>query len=237
MDLSLFAFGPTGWGDELVWGFVITLSLAITSYAFGTLIGLCAALAELSSNRFVGVVFALYAAIFRSVPELLVLFLVYYGGSLILNAAFSSIGLDFTIAISSFGAGVIALSLVHGAYTTEVFKGAFRAVPTGQREAAMALGLPRGVAFWRIILPLALRYAFPGLTNLWMVMIKNTPLVSAIGVADLISQASTAGENTKAFFSFFLAALAVYLLVSALSMIGQEAGQKRLFRHLPVRPK
>lgn len=233
MGWGMLAFGDGGWGDELFAGVLVSIALALTSYIIGTALGLGLALLGLGSRKQLARLAKVYGVVFRSIPELLILFLVYYGAGIVLSAALSLIGADVTLSLSSFWAGVVALSMVHAAYAAEVFVGALRAVPVGLREAAAALGLSDRLGFRKVILPVALRYAFAGLTNLWMVMIKNTPLVSAIGLADLIGQASTAGENTKAYFLFFLVALAVYLLISGLSMVLQDQGQRHLFRHLP----
>ncbi|WP_375573107.1 ABC transporter permease subunit [Ahrensia marina] len=232
MDFSLFAFGATGWGDELATGFLITLAMALTSYAVGTVLGLGLSLVEGRDGRVLPSLASGFGVLFRSVPELLILFLVFYGATLALSGLFGLVGVEATLRVGPFAAGVIALSMVHGAYAAEVFKGAFVAVPPGYLEAAKALGMSPRLAFFKIKLPLALRYAFPGLSNLWMVMIKNTPLVSAIGVSDLIRQASRAGENTREYLAFFLAALAVYLILSGVSLIAQERGQAGLFRHI-----
>lgn len=233
MDWHLLSFGDAGWGDELALGLVITIALAIVSYVIGTLVGLALALLGMGRVRGVRITVEIYGVVFRSLPELLVLFLIYFGTGLALSGLLGLLGFDVTISPGAFAAGVIALSMVHAAYAAEVFLGALRSVPTGMHEAASALGLSRNIAFFKVILPIALRHAYPGLTNLWMVMIKNTPLVSAIGLPDLIGQASTAGENTKAYFLFFLTALAIYLGVSGLSMVMQDKGQRRLFQHMP----
>lgn len=233
LDWSLFAFGATGWGDELASGLVITLTIAVAAYVLGTLAGLLCGLVELYAPRPVAAAFGAYAVLLRSVPELLLLFLVYYATALVINDAFGWLGIATDIAISPFVAGIIALSVVQGAYTSEVVKGAILAVPRGLTEAAAALGMRPSLAFFKVVLPLALRYAFSGLSNLWMVVIKNTPFVSAIGVADFIGQASTAGQNTKHYFVFFISALLVYLVISAVSMVAQTLGERRLFRHMP----
>lgn len=232
MDLSLFAFGDTGWGDELAFGFLVTIAMAVSSYAIGTVFGLGLSLLESRQGRLVPSLASGFGVLFRSVPELLVLFLVFYGATLALSALLGMVGIESSIRIGPFAAGVVALSMVHAAYASEVFKGAMIAVPLGYLEATKALGMSPWLTFRKIKLPLALRYAFPGLTNLWMVMIKNTPLVSAIGVSDLIRQASRAGENTREYLAFFLAALAVYLVLSGVSLFAQEKGQARLFRHV-----
>ncbi len=228
--LDLFAFGP-GWGDELLAGFFVTLQLALSGYAVGTLLGLLAALGELSRFRLLSALLQGYALTLRSVPELLIIFLLYYGGATALNLLFQPLGLG-RVEFSAFLAGLIALSLIQGAYASEVFRGAITAVPHGMSEAAKSLGLSPLAAAWTVTLPLALRYALPGLVNLWVVLIKTTALVSAIGVEDFVRTAATAGQNTKQYFVFFAAVLVAYLALSGLTMLLQARLSRRFYRHL-----
>jgi polar amino acid transport system permease protein len=232
VDWSLLSWGPTGWGDELARGFVLTIGLAVVSYTIGTAAGLALGAMASVRSRAVRAGAEFYGLLFRSLPELLVIFLVFYGLGFGLGRLSAELGIEPPIAIGPFSAGVIALSAVHAAYASEVFRGALSNVPRGVVEAGLSLGLSRRLVALRITLPVMLRYAFPGLANLWMVMIKNTPLVSAIGLADLIKQADTAGANTRAYFLFFFVALGVYLIVSAASMWGQSRAERQLFRHM-----
>lgn len=232
MDLaSLFAYGP-GWGDELLLGAVLTLKLAVLSFILGSLLGLVCALGELYGGRLLSWVLGGYGVLLRSVPELLVIFLFYFGGSLALGGLLSLLGIDGYVEVNAFWAGVAALGLIQGAYTSEIFRGAILAVPRGAVEAARSLGMSRWHVFRLVTLPIAVRYAFPGLCNMWMVVVKNTPFVSAIGLEDLVRAAGTAGENTKQFFTFYLAVLIGYLMLSAATMAVQYAIDRRLFRHL-----
>jgi His/Glu/Gln/Arg/opine family amino acid ABC transporter permease subunit len=232
MDWGLFAYGDTGWGDELLRGLGVTLSLSILSYGIGVTFGTLCGLVELRRGIILPRLFSSYAAIVRSLPELLVIFFIYFALAYLIGQLFALVGLEVQISLSPFTAGVIALSIVMGAYASEVAKGAFRAVPGGMGEAARALGLSRGQAIARIILPLALRHAFPGLANLWMVIIKTTPFVSAIQLEDFIRAAGTAGQNTKHYFVFYGASILVYLLISGVSMLVQFRIEKRLFQHV-----
>jgi polar amino acid transport system permease protein len=141
-------------------------------------------------------------------------------------------GIDRYIEIGAFAAGTIALALIQGVYASEVFRGAILAVPRGAIEAAQTLGLRRLQIVRTIVVPLAMRYAFGGMVNLWMVVIKNTPFVSAIGLEDFIRAAGTAGQNTKKFFVFYFAVLLTYLLLSAVTMMLQSRISRRLFRHV-----
>jgi His/Glu/Gln/Arg/opine family amino acid ABC transporter permease subunit len=229
--LSLL-IGPAGWGHQLLGGLALTLELALLSFAIGSGLGLLAALGELSRMRPLALALEGYAAMLRSVPELLVIFLIYFGGSFAIGGILSLLGKHDYVEVSAFWAGTTALSLIQGAYTSEVFRGAILAVPWGLVEAARSLGMGPIATFRLVTLPIALRYAFPGLCNMWMVVIKNTPFVSAIGLQDLIRTAGTAGDNTKQFFVFYAAVLATYLALSGMTMAVQASLDRRLFRHL-----
>lgn len=229
-EASLFAFGA-GWGDELLRGFGLTIALSVVAYVLGTALGLLAAIGELSPRRMLSGGLQGYGAIVRSLPELLIIFLLYFGGALAVQTLLQAAGIEVRVEISAFWAGAIALAVIQGAYASEVFRGAIIAVPRGLIEAAAALGLKRPLIFLRITLPIAARYAFPGLCNLWMVVIKNTALVSAVGLEDLIGAAGTAGENSKQYFTFYAVVLAAYLSLSGLTMAAQPGLQRRLFRY------
>lgn len=232
MNWTLLAYGPLGWGDELLSGLWLTLALSVLSYLLGVTLGTLCGLVELRQGL-VPRIFSAYAAVMRSLPELLVILFVFFGLAAILNAGLEAVGIPFSVSLSPFAAGVTALSVVIGAYASEVAKGAIRAIPVGMGEGARALGLRRGQALLTIIVPLAARHAFPGLANLWMVVIKTTPFVSAIQLEEFIRAAGTAGQNTKHYFLFYGIAIVGYLVISGLSMWGQHAIQARLFRHMP----
>jgi polar amino acid transport system permease protein len=229
MDWDLLAYGP-GWGDELLRGLLLTLQLAVAAYLLGTALGLLAAIAELKGPRPVARLVAGYAVVMRSLPELLVILFVYFGGSFLLGSLLGLFGDRGFVEIGGFWSGVRALALVQGAYASEVFGGAIRQVPSGMVEAARSLGLRPAHGFVLVVLPLALRYAFAGLANLWMEVVKNTPLVSVVGISDLIREAGVAGQNTKAYFLFYGCVIAAYLAISGVSMIAQAAIERRLWR-------
>jgi His/Glu/Gln/Arg/opine family amino acid ABC transporter permease subunit len=232
MDLELFSFGPTGWGDELAAGLDLTLRLAVTAILMGTSLGLVSALGEISPMPILGRILETLNLVFRSVPELLVIFGIYYGAAIGLEAILAPFGVSGAIELDRFWSGVLALGLIHAAYASEVFRGAFLAIPEGQIDAARAFGMSSVLAFVRIRLPLAMRLAMPGLTNLVMTTLKSTPLVSAIGLQDLIRVAGDAGQNTKHYFQFYMASLVIYLAIAALALIVQSRSEGRLFRHL-----
>src|SRR5262245_39916581 len=232
MDWSLFAIGATGWGDELLRGFGLTVLLGLTAAATGTALGLLAALCELARFRAAAWLVAAGNLVLRSLPELLVIFLMYYGAAFALQALLSPFGVDGLIEVSAFWAAMIALARIHAAYASQGFRGALTPIPAGQVEAAHSLGMTRSKTFLRIKLPIAIRLALPGLANLLLTTLKNTPFVSAIGLQDLIRAAGDAGQNTKYYFQFYMASLVVYLVIAGGALAFQVYYEGRVFRHL-----
>jgi ABC-type arginine transport system permease subunit len=185
----------------------------------------------LSVNLPLRILLEWYGIVIRSVPELLIIFLLYFGGSFALGRFLSLFNIETYIEVSAFWAGALALGLIQAGYTSEVFRGAILAVPPGLIEAAKSLGMGRQT-FRLVTLPLALRYALPGLCNMWMVVIKHTPFVSAIGLEDLIRTAGTAGENTKQFIAFYATVVIAYLAISAATLFIQSVFERRIYRHI-----
>ena len=217
--LGLLQFGPDGWGDELAAGAWLTIRLALTTLPFGIALGFLVALAKDSDNRALLAAGNLFTTIFRGLPELLTLFIVYYGGQVLLQRAFS-LFFDTFIEVNAFLAGVIALGLVLAAYSSEVFLGAFRGIGHGQYEAAHALGLRPFATMRLVIAPQLIRLALPGLANLWLVLLKDTSLVSVIALNDLLRQTNVAVGATKQPFLFYFVACMIYLVMSIISSFG-----------------
>lgn len=216
---ALLQFGPEGWGDELAYGALVTISLALASLPLGVAGGFFVALGRQSQDPLVRASSIIYSNVFRGLPELLTLFLVYYGAqsgiSLASRALFGT-----NLEISPFLAGMVALGLVFASYAGEVFLSAFRAIPKTQYEAARAIGLTQAQMLRLVIFPQLVRLALPGLSNLWLVLIKDTSLVSVISLNDLLRQTSVAVGATKEPFLFYAVACAIYLLFSLISSVG-----------------
>lgn len=217
----MFAFGDQGWGDELAVGAGMTLLIAAASLVFGLLLGLLGAGAKLARSRWLNALGEAYTTLIRGVPELLVIFLVFFGGGFLLQAAAAALGYEGYVEVNAFVAGVFALSLVFGAFATEVFRGAFLAVPAGQVEAARALGMPAFLTFRRILLPQVWRYALPGLGNLWLVLVKDTSLVSVIALDELARKTQIAVGVEKEPFTLYMAAALIYCAITLVSSLGQ----------------
>lgn len=211
--------GDQGWGDEIASGVYVTATLAILTLPVGLLIGFFVALGKQSEDRYARAAANIYTTIFRGLPELLTLFIVYYGLQILVQMILSWIGFDGGIEINAFFAGMIALGVVFSAYCSEVLQSAFQAIPRGQYEAGAALGLRPGKTMGLIITPQLVRIALPGLGNLWMSLLKDTALVSVVGLNDILRQTGVAAKSTKQAFFFFGTACLLFLLLAILSSI------------------
>lgn len=215
--LSLLAWGDTGWGDELVKGACLTLLLALCTLPVGLTAGLAIALAKNSKSLWCVALGNLYTTVFRALPELLTILIIYFGLQMLLNGAAHALGYDGNIEVNGFVAGLIALGLVLAAFSSEVWLGALRAVSKGQHEGAMALGIGRFNAFRLVIFPQLLRVAMPGLGNNWMALLKDTSLVSVIALSDLMHVTNIAVGVTKQPFLFYLICCLLYLAMAIAS--------------------
>jgi len=223
---GLHALSLQGFGPLLLQGTWMTVKLALLSLALSLALGLLGASAKLSRLRVLRVPATLYTTLIRSVPDLVLILLIFYTLQLWLNDLTELLGWDY-FEIDPFTAGVITLGFIYGAYFTENFRGAILSVPAGQLEAATAYGLNRIQRFRLVLFPQLMRFALPGLGNNWLVLLKSTALVSIIGLADLVKAAQNAGKTTNNTLYFLIIAGLVYLLITTLS--------NRLFKHLERR--
>jgi polar amino acid transport system permease protein len=217
---TILACGDTGWGDEIALGLKVTIVVAVATLPVGLVIGFIIALGQQSAEKSVRLAAGIYTTIFRGLPELLTLFIVYYGMQILIQSALSAIGYQGRVEINAFVAGMLALSVVFSAYCAEVLLSAFRAIPKGQYEAGDSLGLHRTGTMRLIVLPQLIRIALPGLGNLWMNLLKDTSYVSIIGLSDILRQTGVAVRVTKDAFFFYTLACILYLLLAVISSIG-----------------
>ncbi len=234
--LALFGFGEHGWGMLLLLGVAVTLAVTAAALVIGAALGALAAWAKLSDNRIARVAGDVYTTVFRGVPELLVIFLFYFGGSSILSSAGHLFGREGFIGIPTFLAGALAVGVISGAYQAEVFRGAYQAVGRGEIEAAHALGMSFALRFRRVIAPQVLRFAIPGLGNVWQLSLKDSALVSVTGLAELMRTAQQAAGSTRDYFGFYIAAAVLYLVLTAASNRLFDRAEARMNRSLRRRP-
>lgn len=202
------------WAGPLLWGALTTLEIALLAYGLGLLLGLAGAVAKLSRKAPLVGLATLYSTLVRSIPELLLIILLYYAGSQFLETLFRGLGFDVIVNISGFVTAVAVLAFVQGAYMTEVFRGAIKAIPKGHVEAADAFGLTPWQRFKRVVLPEMMPNALPGLSNLWLILVKDTALISVVGFEELFFTAQQAAASTRNYFVFYAAAGALYLVMT-----------------------
>jgi arginine/ornithine transport system permease protein len=199
-------------------GAVMTVGVSLAALLVAVLLGLAGAAAKLSGRPVLKALATGYTTLIRGVPELVLMLLVFYGGTIGLNHLLELAGSEATVDINPFLAGVLTIGFIYGAYMTETFRGAILAIPKGQAEAAWSFGMGRGQAFARITAPQMVRYALPGFTNNWLVLIKATALVSLIGLQEMTYLAKQASAATRSPFAFFLFTAVLFLLYTSVSL-------------------
>jgi arginine/ornithine transport system permease protein len=203
------------------------VAVSLLSLAVSIVLGLLGASAKLSGRPLLVSLATLYTTLVRGIPELVLMLLVFYGGTIGINALLETLGYAEAIDIDPFIAGVLTIGFIYGAYMTETFRGAILAIPRGQMEAAWAFGMGRLQTFLRITLPQMVRFALPGFTNNWLVLIKSTALVSLIGLKDMTFLAKQASAATREPFFFFLFVGALFLIYTSVSLWALRRLQQR----------
>ena len=216
--MELLAFGDTGWGDELFFATLMTVAVSITAMLIGFLFALIFTPLKLSKNKFLNFIANSYTTIIRGVPELLVIYLFFFGGTGAVMFVASIFGYNEYIEINAFITGAFAIGIISGAYSTEVFRGAIQSIDIGQFEAAKVLGLSKPGQFFKIILPQTLRLAIPNLSNVWQITLKDTSLISVTGLVEIMRQSYIAAGSTRDPLFFYSFAAVLYLLLTFLSM-------------------
>jgi His/Glu/Gln/Arg/opine family amino acid ABC transporter permease subunit len=208
-----------GYGWVFWAGTKITLLVGLSAAPLVLALGLLGAWGKLAGNPIARAVAGAYTTIVRGVPELVLILLVYYGITILLqNLLTLATGGEVLVDIDPFTAGTLTLGVIYGAFTTEVFRGAFQALDRGQIEAARACGMSRTLAFRRIMLPQAWRFAIPGLGNIWLLLIKATALMSIVQLPELMRMTDVAARAVRMPFTFYFAASVIYLLITIVSL-------------------
>ncbi len=215
---DLLSPNPPGWGGNLLRGLANSLQIAVGAFGMGLLIGTVGAYGKLYGGPLVRDIAAIYTTIVRAVPELVLILLLYYAGTDMINRVLESLGYQ-RVDISGLVAGIVVLGFVQGAYATEVLRGAIKAIPQGEIEAARAYGMSPVLMMRRITLPAMLPHALPGLANLWLISTKDTALLAVVGFSELTLVTRQAAGTTKAYFLFFIAAGILYLAITLFSNV------------------
>lgn len=214
--MELLALSPPGWGGNLLRGLAHSLQIAFGAFGFGLLIGLFGAYGKLHGGPVLRDLLAVYTTVVRAVPELVLILILYFVGTDLINQAAAAMGYG-RVEISGVAAGIWVLGVVQGAYATEVLRGAIQAVPSGQMEAGRAFGMSPFLVARRVTIPAMTAFAIPGLANLWLIATKDTALLAIVGFSELTLETRQAASSTRAYFTFYLSAGALYLMVTLLS--------------------
>ena len=211
-------FGDAGWGDEFLIATLMTLLVSILSMGLGLFLAIITVWAKIIQNRITRFIANFYTTVIRGVPELLVIYLLFFGGSGAIMYVASIFGYYEYIEINAFITGAVAIGIISGAYSTEVFRGAIQSIDKGQFEAAKVLGINKFGQFYKIILPQMLRLAIPNLSNVWQITLKDTSLISVTGLVEIMRQSYIAAGSTRDPLFFYSFAAVLYLLLTYISM-------------------
>lgn len=232
--LELLGFGSTGWGALLLVAALVTLAVTAVALLIGAVLGTVVAAAKLSGNVLLRTLGGIYTTVFRGVPELLIIYLIYFGGSSAVTMIGQAMGYEGFLGLPSFLAGALAVGIISGSYQAEVFRGAYLAISKGELEAASAIGMNRSLRLRRIVMPQVLRYALPGIGNVWQLSLKDSALVSVTGLAELMRTSQVAAGSTRQYFLFFIVGGALYLVLTSLSDQVFNRAERRANRSMPA---
>ncbi|EJN03647.1 amino acid ABC transporter permease [Phyllobacterium sp. YR531] len=193
-------------------GVVTTLYISVISIVIATIIALIGAMAKLSKNGVVYGLASFYTSLFRGLPLLMQIYIIYLG--------LPQVG----YVIGAIPAGILALSLCYGAYMTEIFRAGIESIPRGQSEGATALGLKPNHTMFLVILPQAMRVIIPPTGNQFIAMLKDSSLVSVVGVWEIMYLARTMGQKEFRHIEMLITASMIYWILS----IGLEIAQARI---------
>lgn len=215
--LELLGFGEGGWGALLLTATAMTLAVTAAALTIGAIIGAGVVVLKLSGSLTLKCIGHVYTTVFRGVPELLIIYLIYFGGSTAITIIGRLLGFDGFFGLPSFIAGSLAVGLISASYQAEVYRGAYLSISKGELEAAQAIGMSRFMRLGRIIMPQVIRFAIPGLGNVWQMSLKDSALISVTGLAELMRTSQLAAGSTRQYFLFFIAGGCLYLLLTIVS--------------------
>ncbi len=222
-----------GWWDDYFWGAMVVLKVFAVSLVMAVALGLIGAAAKLSKSRIAHAIASAYTIVFRGTPELLVLLIFYFGSAITLTGIAQIFNPEIKfVDIPPFWAGALAIALIVGSYMTETFRGAFLGVDPGQPEAARALGISNIQTFFYVRIPQMWRLALPNFGNHMLSLMKDTALISIIGLEEIVFVAEMATSVTvKPFTMFFVVAL-IYLAITTVITLTVAGLEKYANRHL-----
>jgi octopine/nopaline transport system permease protein len=228
--VQLLGFGEQGWGGALLVALLMTVLLTIAALAVGAVFGAMVASAKLSRSRTLRVIGDAYTTLFRGIPELLIIYLFYFGGSSVVTAVGQFFGADGFIGVPPFVVGALAIGLISGSYQAEVYRSAVLAVSRGEIEAARAIGMSTPTMWRRVLIPQVVRFALPGIGNVWQLSLKDSALIAVTGLAELMRTSQVAAGSTHQYFTFYVVGGVLYLILTSLSNRVFDRAEARIGR-------
>jgi His/Glu/Gln/Arg/opine family amino acid ABC transporter permease subunit len=218
-------------GLLLLQGLQVTVIVSIVSIFFGTIIGFFTSLLSIAKSRILRFISGVYIWVIRGTPMIVQAFIVYFGVPQLMQL------MDPSFRISADVAGVITLSLNAGAYLSEIFRGGINAVDKGQVEAARSLGLSAPRTMLRVVLPQAVKISIPSMVNQFIIAVKDTSILSVIGLADLVNKAKVyVGKSYQFFATYILVAVYYLVVISILMAISKRVEKKFQYEGKDSRP-
>lgn len=208
---------------KLMEGAKLTIGIAILAILAGLVIGFVSCLMGLSKNRILKGISAIYVWIIRGTPMIVQAFFVFFAVPQLLNMIPGA-----RVTLTPFVAGLITLSLNAGAYLSEVFRGGIQAVPVGQTEAARSLGLSSFKTMMKVVLPQAFKISLPSMVNQFIITVKDTSILSVIGLAEIVNNAKQFVGSTWRFFETYILVAVFYLVIVSALMILSNYIEKRM---------
>lgn len=210
-------FGDLGWGDELLLATLMTITVSILSMGLGLCLAIVTVWAKLITNRIARLIANFYTTVVRGVPELLVIYLIFFGGNSVVMSVAKLFGYNGYIELNALTIGTIAIAFISATYSSEVIRAAYLSVNKGQVEAAKALGLSKFQILLRVMGPQIIRFALPGIGNVWQITLKDTALISVTGLVEIMRQSRIASNVSHSPLTFCLSAALLYLILTTFS--------------------
>ncbi len=219
-------FGDAGWGDEFLIATVMTLLVSIMSMGLGLFLAIITVWAKLIKNRIAGLIANFYTTVIRGVPELLVIYLIFFGGNAVVMSIAKIFGYNGYIELNAFTIATIAIAIISATYSSEVLRASYLSISKGQLEAAKSLGMSRLSIFFKVISPQVIRHALPGIGNVWQITLKDTSLISVTGLVEIMRQSRISSNVEHSPLTFLITAAILYLCLTTFS--------GRFFKYLEI---
>ena len=210
-------FGDLGWGDEFLFAALMTIIVSVSSMGLGIFIAIFTTWAKLSYSKFLIFIANFYTTVIRGIPELLVIYLIFFGGSALIMKLAKTFGYNGYIELNALTISIFAIGVISATYSSEVLRAAYLSIDKGQIEASKTLGLSRIQIFYKILAPQILRYAIPGLGNVWQVTLKDTSLISVTGLVEIMRQTRISSNVEHSPLTFCITAALLYLFLTTFS--------------------